>query len=223
MAYRRSFSPRHLLEGEGLTRAMVGIGMLFADQALAEPNIEDTVLSASIEGMDRDDLRALGVLVTWIGIHHPWLNADRLVRIVMECDRERVRAFWASVAHWLRSDRRFARMAHWSLKHRIPLLRTGSEFQVKRRGEDDRFAGSPLLVPAGVLRDRPGDVLSPKELAQRHRTYRCRVLMGPSYRADMWALLEAEPSLTAAELARRAYGSFATAWQVKKDYELLAA
>jgi len=223
MAYRRSFSPRQLLEGDDLTRAMVGIGMLFADQALAEPNIEDTVLSASIEGMERDDLRALGVLVTWLGIHHPWLNADRLVRVVLACDRERVRVFWASVAHWLRSDRRFARMAHWPLKRRIPLLRTGSEFQVKRRGEDDRFAGSPLLVPAGVLRDRPGDVLSPKELAQRHRTYRCRVLMGPSYRADMWALLEAEPSLTAAELARRAYGSFATAWQVKKDYELLAA
>lgn len=78
-------------------------------------------------------------------------------------------------------------------------------------------------MPAGVLRDRPGDVLSPKELARRHRTYRCRVLMGPSYRADMWALLEAEPSITAAELGRRAYGSFATAWHVKKDYELLAA
>jgi hypothetical protein len=47
--------------------------------------------------------------------------------------------------------------------------------------------------------------------------------MGPSYRVDMWALLEADSSLTAAELGRGAYGSFATAWQVKKDFELLAA
>jgi hypothetical protein len=223
MAYRRSISPRQLLEGDGLTRAMVGIGMLFADEALAEPNIEDTVMSASLEGMERDDLRVLGVLVTWLGIHHPWLNGDRLVRIVSACDRERVRAFWASVADWLRPDRRFARMAHWPLKRRIPLLRTESEFQLRRCGEDERFAGSPLVIPGGVLRDRPGDVLSPKQLAQRHRTYRYRLLIGPSYRADMWALLEADSSLTAAELGRRAYGSFATAWQVKKDFELLAA
>jgi len=47
--------------------------------------------------------------------------------------------------------------------------------------------------------------------------------MGPSHRADMWAALDANPSLSAAELARQTYGSFATAWQVKNDYRLLAA
>jgi hypothetical protein len=39
----------------------------------------------------------------------------------------------------------------------------------------------------------------------------------------MWAELEREPSLSAAELARRTYGSFATAWQVKLAWNLLAA
>jgi hypothetical protein len=39
----------------------------------------------------------------------------------------------------------------------------------------------------------------------------------------MWAVLESDPSLSPAELARRTYGSFATAWQVKQDFELLAA
>lgn len=47
--------------------------------------------------------------------------------------------------------------------------------------------------------------------------------MDPSYRADMWATLELDPTLSASELARQTYGSFATAWQVKHDRELLAA
>jgi len=46
-------------------------------------------------------------------------------------------------------------------------------------------------------------------------------MMGPTYRADMWAALEQDPNLTAAEIARRAYGSFATAWQVRRDFGLV--
>ena len=76
-------------------------------------------------------------------------------------------------------------------------------------------------MPANVLRDRAADVLAPPELAKRHRTYRQRVMMGASYRADMWAALESNPSLSAAKIARTAHGSFATAWQVRRDWELL--
>jgi len=76
-------------------------------------------------------------------------------------------------------------------------------------------------VPGGILRDRKGDVLTPTELARIHGGYGRRILLGPSYRADMWAELDREPGLSAAELARRAYGSFATAWRVKRDWDLL--
>ena len=76
-------------------------------------------------------------------------------------------------------------------------------------------------MPAGMLRERKNDVLTPTELARRHGAYRRRNLLGPSYRADMWAELDREPSLSAAELARHTYGSFATAWQVKRDWALL--
>jgi hypothetical protein len=76
-------------------------------------------------------------------------------------------------------------------------------------------------VPSGVLRVRVEDVAEPSALAKRHRTYRYRVLFGPTYRADMWAENEGDPSLTAAQIARRTYGSFATAWQVKKDWRVL--
>lgn len=76
-------------------------------------------------------------------------------------------------------------------------------------------------VPKGTLRDRREDVLSPEVLVRRHAGYRCRVLMGPSFRADVWTALERAPDLSIAEIARKASCSFATAWQAAQDYRLL--
>jgi hypothetical protein len=42
------------------------------------------------------------------------------------------------------------------------------------------------------------------------------------FRADCWAFLDAESSLTAAEVARKSYASFAKAWQAKRDFTTLA-
>jgi len=200
---------------------MVSIGMNFAAVPMGDTNIEDTLIAASIAGMEEDDLRVLSVLVTWLTVHHAWLNADRLYRAVREQTAPRVRAFWAAVGRWLQKDRRLVRLAQLHDGDRVDLLRTGTAFHIGRHGEDARFIGSPLLVPAGILRDRREDVMAPRDLAARHRGYRQRVQMGPTYRADMWAAMEGDPLLSPAELARRAYGSFATAWQVKRDFACL--
>jgi hypothetical protein len=127
------------------------------------------------------------------------------------------------VGLWHSKDRRFARLAASHTRARVDLLSAGTQFQIQRHGEDQRFVGSRLRVPANVLRDRPGDVLSSAELAQRHLPYRRRIMMGPSFRADMWAALERDPTLSAATLARKTYGSFATAWGVRRDFALVAA
>jgi hypothetical protein len=219
--YRRQIRPTEQLSGDALTAAMVGIGMSFAAKGTKNPNIEDTLLFASKEALEKDDLRVLSVLVTWLGVHAAWINADRLTRLVAEEELPKVRAFWAAVGRWLKTDRRFARLVRLYRGRRLDLLAAGTDFQVQRYGEDPRFQRSPLRVPANVLRDRAADVLAPPELAKRHRTYRQRVMMGASYRADMWAALESNPSLSPSEVARRAHGSFATAWQVKRDWELL--
>ena len=203
--------------------AMVGIGMNFAAKPLDQPNFEDTLLAASREGMEGDDLRVLALLANWLEIHAPWINVDRLTLIAGKDGSERVRAFWSGVAIWQSKDRRFGRLARCYEGPRLDLLSSGTSFHVKRSGEDPRFAEGPLRVPAGVLRDRPGDVLTPTELARLHGAYRRRILLGPSYRADMWAELDRDPALPAAELARRAYGSFATAWHVKRDWNVLKA
>ena len=46
-------------------------------------------------------------------------------------------------------------------------------------------------------------------------------MMAPNYRADMWAPLDSDATLSAATLARETYGSFATAWHVRRDFLLL--
>jgi hypothetical protein len=220
MVFSRSLAPAETPDRDALTAAMVGIGIELAAPAASEPNIEDTLWFASTEAMDGGDLRTLALLVSWFGVHHAWVNADRLTKLVAACGSDRVRALWAAIAHWQAKDRRFARLVG---RHRGPRLdlAPGAEFQIRRHGEDPRFEGSCLRVPANLLRDRPGDIASPETLSLRHRSYRWRIMMGPSYRADCWAGLEADPRLSAAALARRAYASFATAWQVKRDFAIV--
>lgn len=223
MPFSRSIEPVATPDAPGLTASLVGIGINLASSARpdGEPNIEDTLLFASSEAMKRSDLRLLALIVTWFGVHAPWVNADRLTRLVLAHPSVRVRALWAAFARWQGSDRRFLRLTKAYRGPRVEPGVRGSEFLIQRHGEDPRFEKSPLRVAGNVLRDRLQDILVPAELAARHLAYRYRVLIGPTYRADMWAALEREPELSAAALARRNYGSFATAWHVKRDFALL--
>lgn len=214
MAFRRKIGPaKDAPEPAALAAGLAAIGFkLGVAPAKTEPNIEDMLLFASIEALERD-LRLLATLLLWIRIHRAYVNADRLTRLVLAEPSVRVRAFWAGVARWLHVDRRFARLIKAHRGGRIDLGGEGPE--------DPRFKRGPIRVPASVTREREADVLTPPALARRHRAYRSRVAIGPSYRADMWAALEAEPGLSASDLAHRAYGSFATAWLVKRDFEIL--
>ena len=220
MAFSRTTGPAGRPPESVLTSWMVGIGMNFAADATPDANIEDTLLFASEVGMLEGDLRVLGILVQWLEAHQEHINADRLVRVVRGHTKARLRAFWAAVGAWLGKDRRFARLEKLHQGGAVQLLPVGNDFQISRRGEDPRFAGTSLLVPAGTLRQRTADVLSPAALARTHAGYRNRVLMGPTWRADVWTALEANPDLSAAAAARRAYCAFATAWQVKRDFDL---
>ncbi len=221
MSFSRVIAPSNEPSNAKLTAAMVGIGMRFAARGAVDPNIEDTLFFASVEAMERDDLRVLALVATWFGVHARWVNADRLTKLVETRGSLRVRALWSALAYWQGKDRRFVRLAAAYEGPRVDVPSSGSAFLIRKHGEDLRFKNGPLRVAANVLRDRPGDVLAPRELARRHRVYRARVQMGPSYRADAWAALEEESTLSAAELARRAYASFATAWQVRREFDIL--
>jgi hypothetical protein len=224
MSFRRQIAPLARLEGPELDRAMSGLGMSFAVEPEPHAAIEDVLFFASQLGMEKNDFRVLSVLCKWIDVHAARINADRLTRLVDQCaEHERTRVFWAAVAQWKQQDRRFARLAALrSVEDRLDLF-VGTSFQVQRRGEHPWFAGTSLRVAAGTLRDRASDVSSPEHLARINPVYRERVVQGPSYRADMWAALTLDSSLTPAELARRTYGSFATAWEVRRDWEVVHA
>lgn len=223
MAFSRATALNERPDEATLTRDMVGIGMNFAAEANRSAPIEETLVHASAVGMDDHDLRVLAVSTTWVGFHHGHINADRLVRSVAEHPSDRVHAYWAAVGRWLSKDRRFSRLEKLYAGPDVDLLPVGTDFQIARRGEDERFAGAPLRVPAGTLRDRDADVLSPEVLVRQHAGYRNRVLMGPTWRADVWTVLEEAPDVSVAEAARRAGCSFATAWQVVQDFRLLHA
>ena len=222
MPFSRRIASLERIEPDVLTSRLAGIGMNFAATPARDANIEDTIVLASMEGMEKPDLRVLAVLVTWFGIHSPWVNADRLTKLVSAQSSTRVHAFWSALARWQQRDRRFFRLAKLYVGPPQDLIDTGMEFHLSRHGQDARFEESPIRVAANVLRDRLTDVLQPTELASQHRAYRWRIVIGPTYRADMWAALEAEPTLSPAALAKRTYGSFSTAWHVCRDFGLLA-
>ena len=221
MSFSRRVSAVEAPPPDELTARMVGIGMNFAAEPRVDADIETTLLHASEAGMIQGDLRVLSVLTTWMGVHHARVNADRLVRLVGEAAADRVRAYWSAVAVWLGKDRRLARILKGYRGEPLPLLSAGNAFQLARRGPDERFAGSKLSVPRGTLRDRPDDVLTPETLVRRHAGYRNRALIGPTWRADVWTVLERDPELAIAEAARRASCSFAAAWQTAQDFRLL--
>ena len=219
MGFNRA-APAPRPSSDVLTARMAGIGMNFATKSDHNADIEATLVDASSLGMDDGDLRVLSVVTTWVGVHHTHVNADRLIRLVKLHESHRVHAYWAAISSWLAKDRRFARLG---VREGVPvdLLPVGTDFQLKRKGEDERFAGSMVRVPRGTLRDRMEDVLSPEALVKHHAGYRNRVVIGPTWRADVWTVLEKAPGLTVAEAARRASCSFATAWQAAQDFKVL--
>jgi len=147
MAHRRALAPVRAPSADDLTADLVGIGILVGGEGSRDPNIEDTLVFASVGGMDHGDLRVLSTLVTWFGVHLGRVNADRLTRLVALQESRRVRAFWSALAHWRRADRRFARLGRGYRGPRVDLLPIGTDFQVERHGEDARFARTGLRVP----------------------------------------------------------------------------
>ena len=221
MSFKRKILPESLSQGTDLTKDLIGIGFRLKGKGNLNPNIENTIVAASIEGI-AGDLRVLSILVDWMDVHYQRVNTDRLYRMLLKLGGKKVLPFWAAIAKWKCTDRRYKRIEELYKGRRIDLLTSGTEFHIQRNGEDLRFENTCLRVPnkAG-LRTRPSDVLKPRELANKHLTYYYRLLIGPTYRADMWAQLEIDSDLSLTELAHRTYGSFATAWQVDKEWKIL--
>ncbi|MEO1483803.1 MAG: hypothetical protein AAFU77_16970 [Myxococcota bacterium] len=165
------------------------------------------------------EYRVLDVLNTWLEVHATWLNVSRLNRLLRSGTEPAPRGFFAAFAQAQR-DPRFRAIAELAPRRRLRLPGLSAPFQLKRRGEDETFVSTCLVVHRGFFRRRKEDVASPAELAKTHPQYRARIEQGPSFRADMWGLLESAPSVSAAQLARATKGSYATANAVLRDWRI---
>lgn len=222
LSFKRPNLPDSFAVRDELTRNLVAIGFLFAEHpSQEEPNIEHTLVAASIEGL-AGDYRALSLLVDWIPIHFDQVNVDLLVKIVKALPDKKIKAFWSSIGKWQGKDPRLKRLARIYRGPRLPILDEKLiRFPLQRDGEDTRFLGTNLIVPGRMLRHRPKDIADCASVARNHLGYRYRLIIGPTYRADMWAALERHSTLTPSDLARKCYGSFSTAWNVRKDWEVI--
>lgn len=221
MSFKRVYSLKTYPRGEPLTGKLLGIGFKIAGKKESNPNIEDTLIAAAIEGM-MGDFRILSLLTDWLFLHSGIINTDRLYRALRELEDKSVRAYFSAIGHHLKKDPRFKKLASLYKGPRIFLDKNKSyEFLVTRNDEDERFKGSSLIIANGTLRMRPDDIASPEELVKLHKDYYYRTLIGPSFRADMVSCFLRDRNISAAELARRCYGSFATAWEVIKDINRL--
>ena len=217
MAFRPAPRVTEPLSAAVVACRFAGLGANLAVVPETDAPIEETLVAVSLLGMEEDDLRLLSLLAHWLELHRAHLHAERLVRQVAAERSPRVRAFWAAIGS---RDRRLGRLVPLHEGEPIDLLRAGSVQQLARRGEDPRFAGTALRVPAGTLRSRESDLQPVALVVARHAGLRNRVKMGPGCRADVWTLLEADPTLTPSTAARRAGCSFASAWQVVQDFAL---
>jgi hypothetical protein len=222
MSFSRSTPAK--LHADALAEAMRGVGFRLGPPSSRVPaDLELTLVSAAAQALPRD-YRVLGVVVAWLEVHGPRVNVPRLLRFADELCEERLeRAWWAAVGAWMgRSDARWRTLTR--LHEGDPLDLDDAEIttmQIRRGGEDERFAGSALRVYAKLLRSRVDDVDPPALLASRHPLYMRRLQLGANYRADVWAALDERPEATPAEIARAVGCAYATALAVVQDWRLV--
>ena len=231
MRERRCTSP--VLAGDSLEGSLRAAGLHLgrgAESLDPPPSLEHVIVSAVAAAFPHD-YRSLSVATTWLGVHAPRLHVGQLARLLPTAEKAcadavRFRAYWAGVAYWLRKDNRWAKIARMYPGPPVYLSRLGRDVAraaLEHKGEDPRFAGSRLRVPLGMLRDRAADVASPEAMAMRHSWYRERLRQGPTYRADCWAELERDPTMTAAQLARRVGCTYPVAHRAIQDRKIATA
>ncbi len=202
---------------------LAGIGCNLNAFPVMNADIEYTLYKASQEALKDLDFRTLSLIVHWIDIHGSIVNVPRLKRLLRTSTKETQR-LWRAIAEWRQTHHKWQSLL--SLKapiDRWELLPVGTDFQISRKGEDSRFIGTDLRIPMGLLPIREGDILSPKHLIQQHPTYANRIRFGVCLRADLWTHLQIDPSLSAAQLAKKTGCAFASAWEIKRDFDLLVA
>ena len=229
-----SFNSFIMKTGKSLDSDLRAIGFNINNKKKSiNPNIESTLISASIEAVNNKDNRMGGLLVDWITIHYLRINVDRLTKFVFslsKSDYKFVKIFWCANAQRLfTKDQRFKRLSELYKGRRVNFAdrfvkkrqKKATKMLIEIKGEDGRFKRTCIRVPKGYFSERPQQIFPVSVVAKNHLPYRYRVMMGPSYRADLWALLDSDSNISAYALGKKAHCSYRSAYIAKKDYEFL--
>ena len=221
-------------KGKSLDSDLRAIGFnLSSRKKSIDPNIEASVISASVEAVNNKDNRMGGLLVDWITAHSLRVNVDRLTKFVSslsESDYKFVKIFWCANAQRLfAKDQRFKRLSELYKGIRINFADRFSKNKKQKvtkmlieiKGEDERFKKTCIRVPKAYFSERPHQIFPVSLVAKNHLPYRYRLMMGSSYRADLWALLDSDPNISAYALGKKANCSYRAAYVAKRDYEIL--
>ena len=234
---RRPLVPKDYKTGDELAEDLIAIGFkLTGTVASKEPNLEETLVAASIDGLVNHEPRITPLLTDWVTLHFDRVIVDRLYKMVRELKGKKfniVRLYWCANAQRLPQDqragtRKLRDLYSESRRNLLAVLegvpdsdQDGTDLLIKKNGEDERFVDTCLRVPLGYFRHRPRDVLSPRQLAKIYPPYRYRVMLGSTFRADMWAALSKNPDLSPSKLAWKSFGNYLTAQQTKAEYEII--
>lgn len=234
MSFKREIIPNEYKTGDEFYADLLGIGFkLSGDKIRSNPNIEETLIAASMEALINHEPRVIFLLTDWISLHFERVNVDRLLQLLEALDEKvfhAVRVYWCANAQRMKLDprtsvRKLRRIYSGPIRNITALMENipnapddGTELLIMKNGEDDRFKGTCLRVPKLYIRHRLRDVMTPEELARSHIPYRYRIMMGATYRSDMWAALRLNPELSVGDIARFSFGTFEMARQVRRDY-----
>jgi len=234
---RRPIIPKTYKSGDDLAYDLIAIGFrLSGASASKAPNLEETLVAASIDGLINHEPRVMSLLTDWITFHFDRVIVDRLYKMVNELKGKEfsmVRLYWCANTQRLSLDqrtgtRKLRELYSGARRNLLSALEgkpnsgdDGTDLLIRKNGEDGRFSKTCLRVPLGYFRNRPRDVLTPRQLAKTHSYYRYRVMLGSTFRADMWAALSKNANLSASELAWKSFGNYVTARQTKAEYEII--
>lgn len=220
MSYKRKALPEVTYKDQDLYARLAGIGFRFAVVPVSQSPIEDTLISAACTAVEEDDRRLWVGLLDWWAVHHPYVNADRLLRALQELNKPKISALFSGLAQGTSPIGRFRGLAGLYRGKRLVLFSEDYRYRLARDGEVERFEHTSLAVPRSLYKESTRDIMTTHEVAMIHRPYYWRIVMGPVYRADLWSACEKGVVRTAYSLASEAYCSISVARKVLIDYRI---
>jgi hypothetical protein len=165
--------------------ATIGLRVNYSKKLESTFDIEDLLIECLYE-IDVDS-RMIGLLFSWLKIHHTHIVADKFFRAYDNAKRYLGESPWfhACCAYMIElKDNRFKKGVI-KLPYQKFVGDRDQNIAIKRKGAIDYLKKINILVPNGNIRIRDEDVLTVSELVNINEQYRNRLIFGANWRAEI--------------------------------------